>query len=598
MDFKNVLLVRPKAKPFNFHKIITFDTESLRYGYGNPESPSYKEKQVLYNYDLYDGNDHYYGEKLSDFYLDVYNLMKKYQKITLIGHFIRFDLQILNVMKFIIEKKLFGLDLKNAFIDNVKFIKFRTKNKEFVIQFLDSYNYFHTSLQKLAENLGLSKVELEDYNLSWKDWNYKIRENGYDRVRTDTEILYKVFMEFYNDPDFVKGISIANTSFKTLKQNWLKRTLSLPHSLIDYALSSYRGGRTEIYKINSDPVYLRAYDINSLYPYVMKKEKYSYQFHREIGKINFDDIENNDYNYLFNIDYQYQDKPIRLPVVIKNENGKLTQMYSGTNQWLTGKEVLELYKDNVLITFHKGYEFLCDYLFSDFIDYFYEKRKKSTGLNREFYKLIMNTSYGSLGQHKGFSEILPLNSNNENLQFALFMSKENNVSKVNVNGKTYSFHNGFTTIHKDLPHYRMHNPLIASEITANARLVNFKYQKEIGFKHIFYTDTDSFFIDREWITSNELGKLKLEKSGMFMLYDVKDYSYIDDSGNAHITLKGIPKNSIKVDDQTYILNSFSTIKSQKQDGIVDVKNTLKKLKRERDKLEYINDNGMLIGMPL
>ena len=54
MDSKNVLLVRPKAKPFNFYKIITFDTESLRYGYGNPESPSYKEKQVLYNYDLYD----------------------------------------------------------------------------------------------------------------------------------------------------------------------------------------------------------------------------------------------------------------------------------------------------------------------------------------------------------------------------------------------------------------------------------------------------------------------------------------------------------------------------------------------------------------
>ena len=597
--YDDVLIVKPSAKPFKFYKVFTFDTESLRYGKGMPNNPKYSEYQEIYNYDIYDGNRHYYGLNILDFYKDVDKLLSEYRKITLIGHFIRYDLQILDIIKFILKKKFLNLDLKNAMIDNVIFIKFMSGNKEYVIQYIDSYNYFRTSLQRLSEKLGHSKIEIEDYKLNWQDWNTKIRLNGEQRVKTDCELLYKIFIEFLNDKDFVHGVSIASTSFKTLKQNWLKRTLTMPKCLIDSVLESYRGGRTEIYKINEEPIYLNVYDINSLYPYVMRNKKYSYKFHKEVNKINFDDIENNDYNYLFNIDYAFQDKPLRLPIVVKNDNGKLTQLYSKKNVWLTGQEVLELYKQDVLINFRAGYEFFNDYLFTDFIDYFYNKRNNTTNeLVREFYKYIMNTSYGSLGQHKGFSEIIPYDFKDTQFQYALFMHNENNVSKVNVNDLTYSFHNGYATIKTDLPKYRMHNPLIASEITANARLENYYYQQKIGFSHIFYTDTDSFFIDREWTTSKDLGKLKLEKSGYFMLYDVKDYSYIDNEGNAHITLKGVPKDSIKLDDNTYIINHFSTLKSQTQNGIVDVKNTLHKVKRLRDKLEYINSDDMLIGVPM
>lgn len=598
--FDDVLIIKPSAKPMKFYKVFTFDTESLRFGNGDITSPSYREYQVIFNHNIFDGKNHYYGLNILEFYDNVYKLVKSYKKITLVGHFIRYDLQILNIIKFILKKDFLGYSLQKVMIDNVIFVKFHSSDKNYVIQFIDSYNFFKASLQSLGEKIGLKKLDLEDYKLSWEDWNVKIKENGEQRVKIDCEVLYKVFMSYLEDSDFIHGISTASTSFKTFKGNYLKRVITYPKCLIDSALSSYRGGRTELYKITQEPVFLNVYDINSLYPYVMKKYKYSYQFHREVNRINFDDIEDNDYNYLFKIDYQYQDKPLRLPIVIKNDNGKLTQIYSGKNVWLTGLEVLELYKQNVLITFKEGYEFLNDYLFVDFVDYFYNKREKSTNeLTRKFYKDNLNSLYGKFGQHKGFSEIIPYDFPDMQFQFALFQHKESGLSKIRINEITYSFHNDYATIHLDLPRQRMNNPLIASEITANARLENYFTQRDMGFEHIYNTDTDSFFVDREYPISSKLGKVKLEKSGMFMLYDVKDYSYIDNEGKPHITLKGIPKDSIKIDDNTYIISQFSTIKSQKVNGQVDVKNTLKKLKRVRDKLSYIpDDENNLIGIPL
>lgn len=596
--YDDVLIIKPSAKPFNFYNVITFDTESLRFGIGDQDSKDYTEKQTIFNYDLYDGKSHYYGLRVIDYYKHISFLISKYDKITLIGHFIRYDLQILGLMNFILDKNLLGLDLKTVMIDNVVYVKFRSDNKTKVIQFLDSYNYFKASLQSLAEKIGISKIELDDYKLHWQDWNEKLKQNGEKRVKTDCEVLYKVIMQFINDKDFIHGISLASTSFKTFKGNYLKRVITFPKVLIEPALLSYRGGRTELYKVSSEPVYLKCYDINSLYPFVMRNNKYSYQFHREINNINFDDIENEDYNYLFNIDYQYQDKPLRIPIVIKDDNGKLTQLYSAKNVWLTGKEVLELYKDNVLISFRKGYEFLNDYLFTDFIDYFYGKRENTTNeLSRKFYKDIQNTSYGKLAQHKGFSEIIPYDFQDEQFQFALFQHKNTGISRINVNDTTYSFHLEYATIKKDFPKQRMNNPFIASEITANARLYNFYIQKDMRFENVWNTDTDSFFTNREYPVSTKLGKLKLEKSGYFMFYDVKDYSYVDDSGKAHITLKGIPKDSIKIDENTYIISEFSTLKTQTEINTVNVKNTLKKLKRMRDKLQYIEDDGLLIGIP-
>ena len=611
---KTHLFIEPKARANTFENIIAFDTEALIY-----EEDYNKQRQVFFNIDFFDGNKHAYFEDLSKAYLWIYNTLQEKKKITFIAHNIGYDIQIIGLLKYVFERNMFGLPLKVALIDSVKYIKF--SGDGYKLEFLDTFNYVKKPLKDIAEKMGMEKLDIEEYELANKnpsEWNKAIKKDGEQRAKIDTEILWKFFTQFVGDKNFIMGITMASTAFKALKGNWLKRQISMPIAHIDYALNAYRGGRCEPYIINEKPVYLKSYDINSLYPFVMKVKKYSYKFHREVDKINYDAIENENYNYFYNVDYSYplQDAPYRLPIMVRRKSDmSLVQSYQASNVWLTGAEILEMYKqyDNILFTFRNGLEYHNDYLFSDFVDYFYNLRKNSTNeLDKFDYKIFLNSSYGKMGQHRRISNFYSYSEIPEEIKGLMQDEYQSGHSRITINNTTYSLHDIYVSTQTDLPIAQMNNPFIASEITANARLYNFQIQNQIGFNHVYYTDTDSFFIDRDWTESNELGKLKNDKKGYFVIRDAKDYYYQDDKGNVYSTLKGIAKKSIKQSDsfvmnyniehhtnfnEIYSVKNFSNLKTKKPYDCVIVSQSLKGIEHKRKKLSYKRDNNMLIGYP-
>ena len=604
------LIISPSAKNKQFPNVIAFDTEALRYGQGN------SELQEFYNADFYNGNSHNTFTKLSDIHIHLSAQLQELNHITLIAHNAGYDIQILGLLEHIFKRNYLGLPLKIALLDSVKYIRFADKHKS--LEIVDTFNFFRTKLSKLGKSLGLTKVDESEYLLSANEWNKQLAISGYDRVRQDTEILYNYFKKFVENKDFIKGITLASTAFKTYKAHYLQRVISMPTEHIDYALAAYRGGRCEPYIINKEPVYLKSYDVNSLYPYVMGKEKYSYKFHKQVDKINYDSVENNDYNYLYNIDYSYSlngEQPIRLPIMVRAKNGKLVQAYAAKNVWLTGKEVLEMYKqyDNIFINFRAGLEYHNDYLFTQFVNDFFAMRKAATDeVDKVNYKNLLNSSYGKFGQHKRYNQFLAYEEIEENILPLIEDAKLNNQTRIKINNTTYSLHDIFINTTIEMPRSQMNNPIIAAEITANARLHNFSIQLAMGFSHVHYTDTDSFFIDRDWTESNELGKLKLEKKGKFIIRDAKDYYYISDSGEIFTTQKGIAKNAHKLTDtelenynlehhtnwiEAYKQSQFSSIKSNSNYNSVLIKQITKGIRLSHTKLSYYQDNNNLIGLP-
>ena len=621
------LIIKPLAKPINFYKIITFDTESLRYGNEYSENDiRYSEKQVFFNFGMYDGVNEYYSEKLENFILTLDLLLRKYKKITLINHNAKYDYPILHLLEsFIGHKKLLGLELKKLILGNVNYVKFSSKNRKYIIQFLDSFNYFKASLKELGNTLNskMQKINEYEYNLKWQEWNEQLKITGKQRVLQDCKILYEFFTEFIKMPDIIFGISSASTAFRTFKGKWLKTEITLPKFLIEPALKSYRGGRVEAYKIYNEPQYENYYDINSLYPYVMQKYKYSVKFHKKINSLNFEKIAKGNYNYLIKINYTYQDQPKRLPILIKADDGKLIQSYTGENIWLTGNEVLELSKDNVLIEFLEGYEFINAPIFKEYVEYYYNLRKNTKNeVWNMFYKVgMLNSLYGKFGQHKRITQYLSENELDELQKMALYMAKENGKEKFTLNGSMYSIYGEFITKLNELPLEQYANPLIASEITANARIENWHKQLEIGIDNVDYTDTDSFMTKIVLKESKELGELKLECKGLFQFFDVKDYTFygvckhkncpichraycdirthktkILIEEGLHTTLKGIRKDAIKISDNEYIQRQFSGIKS-KDNKSVTVFNVSKELKRKKSKLRYVMENDYELGLP-
>lgn len=89
---------------------------------------------------------------------------------------------------------------------------------------------------------------------------------------------------------------------------------------------------------------------------------------------------------------------------------------------------------------------------------------------------------------------------------------------------------------------------------------------KLGIK-LYYTDTDSFFVDKDlpqYLIGKELGQLKDELNGGVIkkayFLGIKKYGYIDNNGEVHSTFSGIEKNSLSWNEIEQIANGFTIIK--------------------------------------
>ena len=593
LDFENNLIITPLVKQkFSLYNVVTFDTETLRYRSGDVE------KQVFYNCDFYDGIEHKYSEDLEDAYNIISYFIKKYDKVTFIAHNIVFDLRVLHLINLVISEKFMGLNAKMRILDRVFYVKFESANHYKVIQFFDSINIFQTKLENLGVMFGIPKVNTEEYDLEPEEWNNTLKIDGIERVKKDCEILYVAMQSLIKSSNFSFAMTIASSSFNTFRTYHLNNIIEFPKSMIDIALASYHGGIVMPYKLERSK-FLYSYDINSLYPFVMKNEPYSIKLikKRTDKRYIIDDIRDKAYNYLVNVSYNANE--IKHSPVYTNYDNQLLPLLEN-KQWITGNELLELYDNNFTIGIEEIYEFKNDFLFKDFVDIYYEKKNNAKSeFEKYFYKIILNSLYGKFGQHKAHSEIHKI----DELEDLMVQDIIRNTDKdrVMINDKYYSIYGDFISVKSE--GNIKYNPLIASEITANARLINYRYSKMIGFNHISYTDTDSFFVDYkvDLLTGNELGKLKNDKYGLFSIYAPKDYEYYGicnkkecpickgKEEGLHYVVKGV-NDFDTINENKYTIKKWSKLKYKDNE---DIYVTYKEqyLNRINKKMKYIDGIG-------
>ena len=208
----------------------------------------------------------------------------------------------------------------------------------------------------------------------------------------------------------------------------------------------------------------------------------------------------------------------------------------------------------------------------------------------------MNSLYGKFGQNKGHSELILIDDiENKMIKEVI---KESDSEKIIINGKTYSIYDNFVSVRTD--NEVKYNPLIASEITANARLLNFTYSKIIGFNNLYYTDTDSFFTDKKLdsFIGKELGQMKLEREGIFTIHAPKDYEFYGkcnkkdckickDEDGLHYTIKGV---NTDVYGNTYVSRKWSGLKYKINNNMY-IEEKTQYLNRINKKMKYIKGIG-------
>jgi hypothetical protein len=596
----DLVTIKKTKNLFHFNKLVTFDTENLRYekNISITENKKLIELQKMYGGCLYDGKDYYWVKNKDDLKDLLLNLLNKYNKIDVFAHNLDHDLRSSKILIDIFNDNFLGMQRKLFLYDNIKAIVFQNKKQE--LRFIDSYNYFKTSLKELGQMFNINKYANEEYKYSPDEWNKYLKENYEELVKDDVYLLYKVIESFISF-NFDYGYSIASTAFSTWKNKFLDWKIDYDKQFDSIMFDFYRGANVYVYKFGHfDFIYY--YDINSLYPSIMKKFKLSYKFHRMLKQYEFDDlynmIEKNDYNYIVNVDYWKSSTSVRNPVLTKYKN-YLIMLNENKNQWISGLEYKYLIDNDYNVVVNDCQEWYNAPLFKKYVDYFYNKRmNEKTEYGKQFYKMMLNSVYGKTGQKKcGYTLIRNEDIKKEmDLPFYHFYSelKNKHYQKIIYNDKHISIYPNFISI-KNEDEFK-YAPMIAAEITSFARLTNFDWQLKYGFENIINTDTDSFFSLIEFDKSDigsEIGKVKLEMAGSVDLFTQKDYIFVNKIntgkhkiGDVITTHKGIPQVHNQISSNAFQFNNFTTFKNKYSLNNIYVENIIKTEKRIPYKMNY------------
>ena len=269
------------------------------------------------------------------------------------------------------------------------------------LQLFDSSKKIPLSVRRIGETYGqgVTKGEI-DYTLE-RCPGYRPSAEEIDYVRRDTEIVARA-LKIHLDAGMTK-MTIAGDAFDGIRKTVVDAHKKLgimymrQHPEVEeFCRLAYCGG---ISYVNPDIQEQEVgegvvYDVNSLYPYVMKTYPYPV------------------YNPIIIRDYMELDSCLWIAefnIAAELIPGKLPTLRAGRHwidRYFEGTVVLtsidfEMLKENYIL----DYEFVRGYkwrdsdplLFADFVGYWGHKKENDTGGARQIDKLMLNSGYGKFG---------------------------------------------------------------------------------------------------------------------------------------------------------------------------------------------------------
>ena len=482
---------------------------------------------------------------------------------------------------------LFGDDFKllskfRYIIRGSDFIMISYKHKSGKrVTFLDTMNYIRFSVFALGKILGLPKLDKPDFlgTYVYKD-SVKGKQLQDYNIR-DSYISFK-FGEFIqkaaNEAGTNLKFTVASTSMSLFQNKYLSKKIAQPErETMENMFKGYYGGRVETFyrgmidiKSHKDTKYY--YDINSLYPHVMKKYIYPDANSLKYKVWDFEKWSDQDkalevVNKYHGISYCEIEVPenLDIPLLPCKHDNKLLFPSGDFDNYQTHIELrkaLKLgYKIKVAHTYYYTYN---TRLFENFVTDIYDKRlvcKKNKDTMELFWKIILNSLYGKWAQKLDYSEIFFVDDDKQKDKVDRYVD-ENIINIQNgleprykidsPDKRTRILDNGmmiddsriyYVTDLESTTYPKFINPIYSIYITSYARLELYKWFEYILSRKgkVYYADTDSVITDIKLPTGKKLGEMKLELTVDKKLILVKPKMYYAESktGESYCKAKGL-----------------------------------------------------------
>ena len=474
------------------------------------------------------------------------------------------------LFQYIQQNKLKIRDIK---VIHASVVMLRIEYKGKVIEFRDSFAILPVSLKNLTIDYNVEHKKLQmDYNLGINDKRFL------EYFKNDLMGLYEVLEQ---SKELLNSYTIASATMNNYLKNFYKKKVSNYSFKVDELFrNGYYGGRVEIFKMRGEN--LHYYDVNSLYPSVM------YDFEYPL-------IENNNIEYVNEfipdaLGYYYIRVKVPeteyIPLLpYRDKEGKLLFPQGTWQGWYYSPEVSKAIELGYDVKVIKGYVFKrTDYIFREFVDYYYNIKKNSSGAKKFIAKLMLNSLYGKFGQHRELDTFEV--SEDSPYMYLPYL----NLVRV----KTLSY---AKYIHSE----------IAGLITSYARLRLYSLFERAGKENIYYCDTDSVITSKELNTSDKLGDIKNEDNiKSFIAINPKVYAYITtDNSKIVIKAKGLDAKALKYQDfenalykgdfsafiyQFERLATFKEVKTRKQvKGFGDKLKIIRQMRKHYSKRYILNN---------
>jgi len=457
------------------------------------------------------------------------------------------------------------------------------------ITFRDSSAMMPFSLGSLTENFGVEHVKKEiDYeNIT------KVDDELLEYLEYDCWGLYEVIATYFRwtmIKEAGPAMTVASQALRVFRTFMREEIPSLSPGVDEFVRSSYFGGRTEIFKPffrqTSDTGLLKSYDVNSLYPAVMRDFefpggfKFETQFYLE-DQMGFYDVEVTVPDmYVPPLGVRYEGMESRLIFPTGTFRGVWSTM--DLNYAMTvGCKINKVYKGMI---FHN-----IGHIFKHYINHLYDMRKKSKkgSVNDVLCKLLMNSTYGRFGLNLTREQLI-IDQGQLGVEPVLDIPMNEDGSRIiRLAKQVVELDNSFS------------NVAIAAWVTSAARVWMHKLIMDAP-EDMYYMDTDSLKTTHDYPRNDsDLGKLKLEYktrlacyilpktyledtlSPMFKVFDEKGKTkkMYDDDGNPMLDEKG--KHRELLSSKKLVMKGFDKRKISKfteDDFISSLEGDMKRLK--------------------
>lgn len=476
----------------------------------------------------------------------------KNKTLYVIAHNIDFDMKVLGGFG---QMRQRGYQL-TFFINNGLTKIWRYHNGQRRIVFLDNMNFFSGKLERVGQDIGLKKYTMPEFKSHNSIWSLYCKR--------DVEIMVKAWQQFLNfivDNDLgTFKPTIASQSFNAFRHRFMshKITIHNDEEVTELERESYHGGRCECFFIGKAPVedyYLL--DINSMYPFMMKTQNYPVKFLHRSPKLSFFELERwlKKYCVIARVKVKMSD-----PIFSTRINKKLCFPTGTFETVLTTNELKEGLRRKSILEIREAVCYEAAPIFKTYVEYFYQKRldyKQEGNATYSFItKLFMNSLYGKFGQKNDVWKFSHTDEELESGYWNEFDGVKNEISKFRcIEGR----------VEEQIGQEEAYNAFaaVASEVTANARLLLWGLIEKAGKENVFYCDTDSLIVNlsgfvklSDQLSDKELGRLKLvKKSRKLIIFAPKYYRFGQD-----LKIKGVKSTAEKIDDYNFVDWQFIGVK--------------------------------------